>query len=688
VTDTTPQDRTPPVVTRSSPAPEAIQVPLNNLVTLHLADAGSGVDADSVTIRVNGSVIYQGDTDLYTSPQGRCSRWGSPSEYRFLYQPQVPFDFDETVTVRISAADLAGNVMSEYTYSFTTQMRLFGRNRPVSTIGGFADSRPVTACDPAGNLWVAWQAGAPGSRDIYAARLPVGAIAFETPVRLTFEPADQCDPALAVSATGSVYVVWQDNRSGNWDLYAALCTDGVSFSNSVQVTDSEHNETHPALAVDRRTPAGVYVAWQDDRNGNQDIYVASSTDAFATSTVVQVTTHAADQTEPAVAVDGDGNAYVFWTDLRNGPADLWAAASASGPWTNVPVVTAAGEQTQPAVAAGPDGLHLVWADHSGDHDEIHYARLDSLPDSPITGVSIVDDSSGADQTAPALVCGADGKVFACWQDTRLASASAMETDLYVAELRAGTARTNIFVGQDGFNAHQSDPAIGVDGYGQPYVVWTDSRKITTEIYYAAITLIDPAPLDAKVVAAATGGIVGADPTAIQTPEDVSLAVPAGACQADLHMSISRIVNPPISALAVLGSYEFGPSGVDFDQPVTVTIPYAVSSNIRRILPYWYDSVSGTLSQQGITDVENINLSSKLNALRFRTTHFTPFYLVEVEAEDLASGGTGGGGGCAVSARGDGSPAQLLVTYAGIAAIMLILRRRDRRNRVHLQNTDA
>jgi hypothetical protein len=38
-------------------------------------------------------------------------------------------------------------------------------------------------------------------------------------------------------------------------------------------------------------------------------------------------------------------------------------------------------------------------------------------------------------------------------------------------------------------------------------------------------------------------------------------------------------------------------------------------------------VTGTLSQQGITDVQNLTISSKLNALQFRTTHFTPFYLV-------------------------------------------------------------
>lgn len=56
----------------------------------------------------------------------------------------------QTVAVSVDAADTAGNVMSECQYAFTTQMRVFGRNTPVSTLGGNADGRAATICDPAG----------------------------------------------------------------------------------------------------------------------------------------------------------------------------------------------------------------------------------------------------------------------------------------------------------------------------------------------------------------------------------------------------------------------------------------------------------------------------------------------------------------------------------------------------------
>ncbi len=123
---------------------------------------------------------------------------------------------------------------------------------------------------------------------------------------------------------------------------------------------------------------------------------------------------------------------------------------------------------------------------------------------------------------PAIVCGAaqtagagQPKVFVCWQDARHASTTNRDTDPYVVEVRDGKPRANVFVGDDGTNVNQSDPAIGVDHYGQPYVVWTDYRAAVTEVYSAATTLVDPTPLDSKTVVAAAGGTVGTDPAAIQ-----------------------------------------------------------------------------------------------------------------------------------------------------------------------------
>ncbi len=674
-------DETAPVVARCSPVPDAIQVPLNNLVTVHLTDAGTGVNAESVTIAVDNAIVYQGNEDSYTSAYGQCNRSGTKNDYEFVYQHHDMFEFDHTVNVTINAADLAGNAMDEFTYSFVTEMRVFGSNQQVSKSTGTLDeSGPGTASDAAGNLWAVWHAGPENSRDIYAAKLPAGEDAFGAPIRLTTDSDDQCNPDVAVGADGSVYVVWQDNRQGHWDILASVCSDGERFSREVRVTDSKDNEIYPAIAADHQSPGSVYVAWQDDRNGNQDIYATSSVNAFAAANTSQVTGDLADQLRPDITVDGQNRVYIVWTDMRAGQADLYGAASGSGGWTEVPFVVGAGDQTDPAVAAEPDSstLHLLWVDNlSGDND-IRYARSDGLPGNPLAGVSIVDDTSGADQTAPSVACSGNQSVFACWQDARHVGVYGTDTDLYFADLSSGTASTNVLVRDDGTGANQSEPAVGVDRYGHPYVVWTDDRDQTTEIYYAATTFIDPVPLDSKIVVASEGAVIGADPTAIRAPEDVSIVVPPGACRTNVRIMISRILNPQISPLDCLGSYDFGPSGIDFDQPVTVTIPYRFSGRGgRHARPYWYDSLTGALSQQGIAEVENLVLSSNLNALRFQTAHFTPFYVVGGDSDIGSSDGIGAGG-CSISPTGNGSPGQLLAPYTIVAVVMTILRRRDRK----------
>ncbi|GAH83498.1 unnamed protein product, partial [marine sediment metagenome] len=126
-------------------------------------------------------------------------------------------------------------------------------------------------------------------------------------------------------------------------------------------------------------------------------------------------------------------------------------------------------------------MHLVWVDDrttAGD-DDIFYAKTTGGL-SPLTGSSIIDDDTGAHQLSPVIITtgytGNDLKVFACWRDERNADA-----DLYFVEISSGSG-TNVFVGDDGTSSDQSEPAIGIDGYGRPYLVWTDSRNTNTDIY--------------------------------------------------------------------------------------------------------------------------------------------------------------------------------------------------------------
>ncbi|MBW8042178.1 MAG: hypothetical protein FVQ85_19565 [Planctomycetes bacterium] len=686
------QDVTAPTVTNLSPGADAIQASLNTLVTLDITDSGDGVDANTVEIKVNGDLIYDGDNEtsagVYNStgkPQtvkGVCRRTGNISAYKYIYQPNEKFDFDQTLTVTVNANDLATttNTMVEYSYSFISEMRSFGENKILSSGSSNDNWGPLTTItDSSGNIWVAWPQGVVGSRDIYVGKLVAGADSFISSgvVQVTDDIPDQGNPVIAVDSSDKLYLAWQDNRSGNWDIYVSISVDGGdNWSTEQKVVDSDANQVNPAIVVDNSNNA--YIVWEDDRNGNKDIYIATSINAFLTKVVSQITTDSFDQFEPAIAADSSNTVYVVWTDKRIIPPatksnnNIYGAAS-NDSWTNIPIVTKEESQSNPAIATEAVGsvLHLVWLDDTPGNDDIYYARTsDGLPGSPLAGSSIIDDTKGADQLSPVIITtgtGNDLKVFACWRDERNA-----EAELYAVEVTANG--TNIYVGNDFTTDDQSQPAIGIDQYGYPYLVWINGR---TDICYAGSTFIDPEPLVPSTLAPVSSNTnIGTPFGSINDTDDVSVEIPAGAYLSDITITISKIRNPqkpPSNNRTFL--YEFGPSGTTFSEPVTITIPYNATTLVSSPSVYWYNPLMGLYSQEGITDVEIIQISSGLYALRFKTTHFSIFGGGGPFGGD---GGFFGGGGCSMSLDSQASAVELLLPYVGLAVALGALNVRDRR----------
>jgi beta propeller repeat protein len=688
-------DSQAPTVTNLSPAPGAIQVPLNNLITLNITDAGKGIDPTSVKIKLkinnnpNINTVYTGDTNKYISSQGDCQRIGSNDNYKLVFQTtKDSLYYDQTITVTVDASDLAGNVMNTYTYSFVTEMHLFGQNKSVTNLDN--NDKPLTVCDSNGDIWAVWHSGSTGSRDIYISKLAAGSSSFGSTIQITNDTADQCNPAIALDSNDKLYVVWQDNRNGDWDIYISTSVDGIKWSTETMINNpNKGNQINPTIVIDNQLTNFAHIVWQDDNSGNQDIYIATSSNDFLTKTITQITSDVTDQIEPAVAVDSANTIYVVWTDNRNSSSDIYGAASNSGPWSNVTVINNTYNQSSPVIATEATGtiLHLLWIDDTPGDNDIYYASSNNGFQGISSGTSIIDDTSGADQLEPTITTTGststnDLKVFACWQDFRNT-----DTDIYFTELSAGSG-TNVFVNDGGSNAPQSDPAIGIDENGHPYLMWADDRNANTNIYFTGSTYTELVALASSTFSASSVNktIVGVDPKTIANVDDVSVELPSGACTYDVDISIVPITNRQEFATPCLGSFEFDPSGIQFDKPVTITIPYAYSSSNSSVAPYWFNSQSGSLSQQGITNIRDIEISPTLHAVCFETTHFTPYYVFGGGggiSGIFGGGGGGGGGGCSLSYSQEGSILEYFLPYGVLALFMLLFKLKDKRNKTTL-----
>ncbi|MGE5296456.1 MAG: hypothetical protein ACM3VT_16675 [Solirubrobacterales bacterium] len=303
-------------------------------------------------------------------------------------------------------------------------------------------------------------------------------------MQLSLSQGDHCNPTVTIDSRGALYAAWQENERGVWSIRVSVSTDGIEWSEPFSVADSNDNQVNPALAAGALPSGLVALTWQSDAAGNQDIYVATSTDAFDTSEIVQVTNDPMDQIEPAVAVDAEDVVVILWTDLRNESSDIYGAVSTDGAWTNVPVVNTESNQSQVAVASGGDGLHLAWVDDIGGDTDVFYAASQGLPTSPLAGIDLIDDASAANQFNPSLAVTADANgtevVFACWVDGRNGNA-----DLCLAEVGDGSSRANTLVGGEGAESNQYEAALGVGASGDPYMVWTDDANGMRRVYCSA-----------------------------------------------------------------------------------------------------------------------------------------------------------------------------------------------------------
>ena len=237
---------------------------------------------------------------------------------------------------------------------------------------------PTIASDGSGGAIVTWYDSRSGTNyDIYAQRVNAAGAPqwIANGVALCTDPASQYYPTIASDGAGGAIVTWYDYRSGGPDIYAQRVNGAGALqwtANGVAICTAANTQQTPLIASDGT--GGAIVIWQDSRSGNYDVYAqrVNSAGVWLWSTNgVPVCTAAADQQRLALASDGAGGAIVAWDDLRGGNFDIYAqrvAPSGTVSWglNGVPVSTAAGDQQSPTVVSdGAGGGIIAWNDNRG-----------------------------------------------------------------------------------------------------------------------------------------------------------------------------------------------------------------------------------------------------------------------------------------------------------------------------------
>ncbi|MCL5745530.1 MAG: hypothetical protein M1541_16670, partial [Acidobacteria bacterium] len=209
--------------------------------------------------------------------------------------------------------------------------------------------------------------------------------------RLTSDPEEQDYPAAAAGKDGTVWLAYTEfkhnpnhNRMRNTakisdDLTAKPGGDQIllkryargTWSAPVAITPPGGDLYRPAIAIDGRGRAWVF--WSAGEKGNFDIW-ARVVDNLKPGPALRLSSAPGSDIDAVAATDSSGRVWVAWQGWRDGKGAVFAAAqngeALSHPFT---VASSEGNEWNPAIAAGPGGrVAVAWDSYRNRQYDIFY----------------------------------------------------------------------------------------------------------------------------------------------------------------------------------------------------------------------------------------------------------------------------------------------------------------------------
>jgi hypothetical protein len=167
---------------------------------------------------------------------------------------------------------------------------------------------------------VAWQDERDLNPEIYMIRLDVTGAFIGVDRRMTTDPYFSGNPSIASNGAEN-FLFWQDDRDLNNEIYLALvCSCGSKSTPDLRLTSDLSSSESPSMAW---TGSEWAVAWHDYRDGAPEIYLALvDSTGTKTSHDVRITT-ASGFSEDVSLVWTGSELGAAWADSRHGDWEIY-----------------------------------------------------------------------------------------------------------------------------------------------------------------------------------------------------------------------------------------------------------------------------------------------------------------------------------------------------------------------------
>ena len=258
--------------------------------------------------------------------------------------------------------------------------------------------------------------------------------------QITNSPAEQDYPAAAVSKDGSLWIAYLEfqhapdhqklrlalkeapanfdkfsEKPGGDQVFARHFSNGA-WGPPIPISEPGGDMWRPAIAVDGSGRAWVF--WSSNKSttglANYDLYTRPVQNATAGKTI-QITSDPGSDVDPAATTDSGGRVWVAWQGWRNGRAAIMSATQDGGQF-NQPAVVASSNANEwnPAIAADRTGrVSVAWDSYRNGNYDV-YVR--TATGSGTWGKEIPVAASARYEAYPSIAYDPSGRLWTAYEE--------------------------------------------------------------------------------------------------------------------------------------------------------------------------------------------------------------------------------------------------------------------------------
>ncbi|MCI2424648.1 hypothetical protein LM599_01250 [Candidatus Acetothermia bacterium] len=297
-------------------------------------------------------------------------------------------------------------------------------------------------------------------------------------------------PAVVIDPTDIFHIVFTNSSvTEHWFVYKQIDINGDVLQSRV-IYRTRFTLSNPQLVRDRKN--NLHLVWEEHRPGQRGIYhIVVSNDhdkedprgrliSFDTKYAIH----------PSLSIDGAGNIYIFWSDLRAGNWEIFLS-KLDGEGIKLinqqRITYTATKSLLPAAIVDNKGeLHLVWKEecHLAQTAFAYFMTLDTQMGTPIEAPQRLGQTRFVRETrGPQIITNRENNLYVVWNRVVAGTGAYERLRLVVTEiLPDGRFKPRVTVGTGSTHS----PYITLAQDGQVAVAWAQTAEKRLYIYYALI----------------------------------------------------------------------------------------------------------------------------------------------------------------------------------------------------------